>query len=499
MKRWARFLALAAALLVVAGAEAFAQSQIADHLQAVAEEAYVMGDYERAFRYFQLAYEADRGRLDNLHRQALCAGHLGQYKKAEVLLQEVVRHENARPDARFDLGVALYMLNRFPEALVQFDLAAAAGVRVPTLDYYRGACLFRLGQFDQALAPLGRAFDDFPGQQTWLGYYLGGSELAQEKYEQALAHLTRAYAETPPGPFHDRIGRLLALAKEKRRLSRWWSLALDLGGAWDSNVIYEPEDYEVAEREGYYGYVDTTLGLYPIRRDKVLIGVGYRFYQNLHLDNTDEGMLSDYNLTSNAPWYEMNFRLASGSVPVYLGAGYRWSRLNLAGERYQDAHTVTPHLNVAETHWTATRIGSHLEFNSFADLDERNAYYSSPYLSQLFSFGADSGRMLLEGSYEHNDADGEAYTYRGVGSYVAIDLPLVGPLSALSGFRYRYLEYTKSDENRLDRKITVDAALRVEATPWLAFTAGYRFRNNVSLDQYSYVKHVVYTSIGLSF
>ena len=497
--RWMACVAGIVLMVTVGAAVCHADAQRADHMQAIAEEAYVQGDFERAYRFFELAYAADLSRTDNLHRQALCAGQLSDFAKAELLLRDVVAKSDARPDARLDLGVALYMQRRYRESYEELETARANGVASPTLDYYRGACLFRVGQYQEALDPLRAAAADLPRRNAYLGYYLGGSELAQDNYDEAIEHLQQAYEMTEPGEFRDVIGRLLVQAEEKRRRARWWKFSIDLGGAYDSNVFYEPEEFEIADREGVYGYTDIDLALYPVRKDWLHLGVGYRFYQSLHVDQTPDQLLSDFNLTSHSPRAEAMLRLASGRVPVYAGVWVELSRNFLAGDHYQDATVYAPYLTVAETHWTATRLGARLETNRFKDFNERDAFYASPALSQIFAYAGGSGRLVVEASYEHNDADAMPYSYRGAGGYLATDFTLVGPLDLLAGWRYRYLAYVKSDENRIDRKMVVDAALRAHATEFLAFGSGYRFQNNVSLDVYQYEKHVFYIEMGLAF
>ena len=495
-------LALAGLLgLTLGAAPARAASQIADHLQSIAEAAYVAGDYERAYRYFELAFVEDSSRTDNLHRQALCAEQLGQFPKAEALLRQALLRPDARPDAHFDLAVALYMQRQYREALEQLELARQLGVQTATLDYYQGVCEFRLGQYKEAYEPLSRAYGTLPQQPGWLGYYLGGTELALDNYQEAISYLEQAYQSTPPGEFRDHIGRLLTQARDKQAHSRWWSLALRLGGAHDSNIFYEPDDFGTpSDRNGWYGYADADAALYPLRREAGSIGFGYHFYQSVYFEKSSDEKFSNYNLTTHAPRVETSLRLASGKVPVYLSADYEYTRAILGGEHYQDAHVVTPGLTIAEQHWTATRLGTRLESNRFPDFNQRDAFYAAPSLAQLFTFFAKGdGRLYVEASYEHNDAEADTYSYRGVGGYVATNLPIYGPLSLLAGTRYRYLDYLSEVEQRIDRKIVVDAALRVQATKWFDTTLGYRFQNNTSLENFSYEKHLFYGEVGVSF
>ena len=477
---------------------AWADQQEADYYETLGEEAYLAGDYEHAFHYFEQAHRADSTRTWTLHRMALCANHLGQYKKAEGLLRRVISRGDARPDAHFDLGLALYFQKRFREALVQFDIAQARQVQINTLDYYRGACLFRLGQYERARELCLRAYESLPAQRVQLGYYLGASELALGNSASALAYLEEAYVQAEPGIWRERIGRLLVRAREEKRRARWWALSFNLGGAYDSNVFYEPEEFEVADRAGFYGYGRADIAVYPLRGEFGFAGLGYRLYQNLHLD-TSEQIMDDYDLTRHGLRLEAMGRLVSGRVPVYLGGEYEWSKALLAGEDYQVTDTLYPHLTVEESRWLATRLAGTLQAKRFDRDQERDAFYSSPAIMQIFSFWDDTAGVLIEASYEHNEAESDEYDYRGFGGFVSSELPLVGNLYLLTGLRGRYLEYLNSVEKRIDRKYVVDAALRYQLLTWMQITGGYCFQNNVSLEEYQYEKHVFMFDLGFAF
>ena len=485
-------------VLALAWTYAWAGPQEADFLEAQGEAAFVAGDYAHAYRFFEQAFQADSSRTWTLHRQALCALHLGQYDKAEAILRQVRQRADARPDAAFDLGIALYMQGRYREALTSFDDAAAQQAAVPTLSFYRGTCLYRLGYSDRALPLLEEAYKALPERRAETAYYLGAAELAQNRPEAALVHLQEAEQSAPLPELRDQIDRLLVQAQAAQRQNRWWSASLDIGGGWDSNVFYEPESDLVSDRAGYFAFAAADLAAYPWLSDWGRLGVGYRAYRSVHL-NTGEENLSQYDLTSHGPRLDSAVNFGPAGVPLELDFDYNWSMAYLADDAYETAHTFEPRLTVFEGRWTATQIGNVFEIKRFEDYPGRDAFYASPSLAQVFVFAEGRGRALCEGSYEHNDADSEEFTYRGFGGYVAGELPIVGRLSALTGFRARYLNYWHSDQQRIDRKYNIDASLRYQFLDWLSLSAVYSFQNNVSLERYSYEKHVYLLDLGLAF
>ncbi len=479
-------------------APAFAGQQDADFNEAQGEAAFIAADYAHAFHFFELAFQADPTRTWTLHRMALCALHLGQYDKAEALLRQVLERPDARPDATFDLGLALYLQRRYHDALAQFDRAEADGAAPPTIDFYRGACLYRLGHPAQALPLLQRAYDNLPGQRVETAYYLGAAELALSRPGDAIKHLEEARQAAPPGSLHEQIDLLLVRAREKQRQLRWWAVSLDIGGGWDSNIFYEPEDFPISRRAGPYVFGLADIALYPLRGDWGHLGVGYDFYQSAHIDTRPNQDLSSYDLTRHGVRFESMFRFGPPRVPLEFDFNYEWSTALLAGDNYETAHTFDPSLAVFETPWTATQLGAVLELKHFNQQPGRNAFYASPSLAQAFTFLDGRGRALAEVTYEHDDAESDEFAYRGFGGYVAGELPIVGRLSFLTGFRARYLDYWHSDVGRLDRKFVVDAALRYQFLDWLSLSADYSFQNNVSLKPFSYEKHVYLLDLGIA-
>lgn len=487
------------ALLLCALLTGFAHAgeETVDFYQARAEAAYLAGDYARAYRFFELALSADPSHTWNLHRQALCAIHLEHYDKAEPLLRQVLARADARPDAHFDLGLVLYHLRRYREALVQFTLAGQKGADMETIDYYRGACLVRTGQYEAAQEALAAAYRALPEKRASIAYYQGACAFAEERYGGAIEYWKEAFKLSEPGPFRTRVEHLLRRARAEHRRNRLWDASLRFGGAWDSNIFYEPEEFEVADRSGLYLFGAADLVLYALRGRNGALGAGYRFYQSLHVD-TREQMLDDYDLTRHGLRLEAMARLGR-HAPVFLGGEYEWATALLAGEDYQTSHAVRPYLHISEGGAAATRLGADLEWKRFDEQQYRDALYVAPALTQIVSFWNRTATLLLEASYENNDADTDNYDYRGFGAFASMELPLVGSLTMLTGLRARYLDYQSNEQNRIDRKYVVDAALRHYWTDWLYTTGSYRFQNNVSLDPYTYEKHVYQMEIGFDF
>ncbi len=139
---------------------------------------------------------------------------LDQFAKAEAILRAMARERTDDPEPLIQLGDLLRRHERFAEAVVVYDEAAA---RIPTLDkrywrllYARGISLERSKQWDRAEADLLKALELQPDQPFVLNY-LGYSWVEQgHNLERAEALIRRAVELRPKdGYIVDSLGWVL--------------------------------------------------------------------------------------------------------------------------------------------------------------------------------------------------------------------------------------------------------------------------------------------------
>ena len=186
-------------------------------------------DDARAFAWFEkvIAIEPDNAKA--LHLQAVAATRLGRLKRAEAILKRCIALPDAPVLAHFDLGYVLYSQGRYREAMVEFDLAYHQNPNDPSIQYYRGASLFRVGDYKSAIGSLEKIDNELPDVAANINYYLGASHFALEQYLRAQYYLERTIELVPGTPLAARSRRLLTDAKREQRYAKWWG---HFHGAW---------------------------------------------------------------------------------------------------------------------------------------------------------------------------------------------------------------------------------------------------------------------------
>lgn len=457
-----------------------------------------IGDDARAFSWFGKVLSVDPGNVKALHLQGVVASRLGRFERAEEILKRCLAQKGAPAEARFDLGFVLYSQGRYREAQVQFDMASRAQVTEPSLPYYLGASLFRLKEYERAEQTLNLALESVPDMEVNIRFYLGASYYEMGRYSRSIRNLRRCL-ELSPGPkVAQRAEELLAAAMRDRNLAKWWDVQFTLGMAYDTNVLYEPEDLEVTDQAGFYGFTSFDGTLYPIKKRAGTLGAGYSFYQSIHY-NPDSEVLGDFDLLRHAGRIEGMARLLGGYPGLYAGLDYEMSYASLGGQLYQVQHQFLPYMNLYESHTTSTKILSTVRLKRFPDYQERDGIFYEPGLAQFYHFMQRRGTFAAEVDYANNDAESDLYDYQGVRVFTGVLVPVAGGLSSVVGLQYRYLDYTNHPENRIDRKITTDFAMRYTVMEFFTTQLSYRFARNTSLERYSWQKHVTSLSFQVKF
>ena len=234
--------------------------------------------------------------------------------------------------------------------------------------------------------------------------------------------------------------------------------------------------------------------VYPVKNKSGSVGLGYSYYQSIHYEANNE-TISDFNLQRHAGRLHGSGRIGK----ILSGLDYEYSVASLGGEHYQDTHDIFPSLIFIETYQLATKAGMTLQQKQFFTFDERDAVFMEPILAQLFSFMNGEGKAIVEAGYQQNDAESDFYDYWGVRGFSGAVIPIVGGLAGIMEGQYRYLEYLHHPEDRIDRKISAEAGLRYSFLHFFAVQGMYRFARNVSLDRYTWTKHVGSLSFLVSF
>lgn len=494
----------AAILLIIIGVLLWAsigfchQSENANLYMTKAIYALNIGDDARAFSWFGKVVSIQPDNITALYLQGVCASRLGRYAQAEAILKSCISKEGAPLEAHYDLGFVLYSQGRYREAAVQFDIAYRNEMKEQALPYYLGASLFKIKEYDRAVVALEGALDTVPDVESNIRYYLGASYFALKKYRKSQINLEKCL-ELNPGPKVTKsASELLAAAIREKALAKWWDIRLELGMAYDTNVLFEPDELEVTDQAGFYGYSTFDVTVYPLKARYGTIGTGYSYFQSIHYDPENE-VLGDFDLLRHAGRLEGQGTILRGLPGLYLGLDYELSYATLGGQHYQDQHQVFPYIDIIESRLTATRFSSTIKLKRFSDFQERDGTFYGPSITQMFNFMRNKGKSAFEVGYQQNDAESDFYDYRGVKFYGGAIIPIVSEFYGIAGAQYGYLDYLYHPERRIDRKMVGEFGLKYIPREFFAIQSRYRFARNQSLERYTWQKHVISLSFIVQF
>lgn len=160
---------------------------------------------------------------DQQVRGGLASAHLGlgmemlDGGKNDAAEKHLRRATLLAPDdieARLNLGRALHNLNRFVEALTEFNRVLELDKKMPLARFHRGMALYSMGEFERSITDFSAEIEsnaDYPPAFLLRGLAL----LAKGEPAAALADLETAAARMPDNPraLHARARCLLQLGK----------------------------------------------------------------------------------------------------------------------------------------------------------------------------------------------------------------------------------------------------------------------------------------------
>ena len=497
MKRTVSGLLLAFVAILLCPAPSFC-SERADLFMTKAIHAMNTGDDARAFSYLEKVLEIEPQNVRAIHLQGVAATRLGRFRMAETILKRCIAFSNAPADAHFALGYVLYSQGKYREAVVQFDIARRQGVEETSIYYYIGAALFRLGEYRQAITYLDPIVDELPTVQENTNFYLGASHYALGNYLRAQKYLRRAMELAPGTDLAQRAATLYEASARDRKKTKWWDVTFEMGSGWDSNVLYEPEDFEVSDQDAALFFVDFSGSLTPILKQQGSVKVGYDFYQSFHYDRQSDAT-SDFDLQTHTPMVSGYAKLFGTEYALYTGMEYRFLYALLGGDKYQVSHEFYPNITMTQTAFTATRFAVAVEKKEFREFDERDGFFYEPQIGQLFHFLQGRGKGVFEVGYQQNTAESKLYDFDGWRVSGASIVPIYNELYSLAMLQAIYLEYPNHPEERIDRKYSVNIGLEYRFATFFAAQARYRWVRNVSLDRYTWQKHVPTVSLLMYF
>ncbi len=431
-------------------------------------------EYDKAMGLFEQAYKLNPNLETNLHWLGTTYLKLERFSEAEKYLQELLTKNPGYSNAYFDLGLSLYRLGKFSTALPWFEKERGQKEN-PLPLFYAGLTHHQLGNEAEAIALLKQVKVLFPASET--------ATAAQEWIAKIES---KEVVSAPP--------------KAKR-----WSLNTTLGFFYDSNIVRDPDNENLA------GFIDigdmAATGsaefqylLVPKEKAKFYIGAStyQSAYSNLRFDS------NNFNYGRHKGFVQL-VRRVNDSVQFRFPAEYSFSTLGKAKFVQSGEGEMIADLAWMKDFLTTVTAGIRKDwfFGTFTSANQnRDAYKGYGRLEHYF-FSPRNRNLYIKGGYgaERNVAKGSDWDYWAHTLYFTAQTPFFLKTKFLLITEIvprRYFQYTDSvfTTRRLDKSGVFTAAVSKDLP--MSFTAGvnYTFAIQASnIQRFRYRRHVA----GLTF
>jgi len=362
--------------------------------------------------------------------------------------------------------------------------------QTPLFAYHWAVCLLGTGEVKKAIewfTPLSQGAEEGAVRAS---FHLGLAHLRLQDLEASEAHFKRVVADSEdPELIAEAKRRIRGIERGRTGLKR-----LDLIArariAHDDNVVLEPEDIDVAEKEaGWVGSLYMRAFFRPLILPRGFVGAGYTGKVSLHLTSEEE--LREFDLLKNAVDLRTRWNLYRGIVALYGGVNAYYSHMLLDWTRYQDRAAISPYVDLFETASTATRLGYEFRRDWFDQIPEKDGSRHEGFLSQYIFLRERQGTAQIGGRYLQFDAADIYYDYRGAGGELSVDARIFWRIHGIGAVDYEYRDYLHHPDEREDQRLTAYGAVYYKFPAHWRLVLDYRFQRNNSLESYQYKKNVI--------
>lgn len=429
-----------------------------------------------------------------------------------LILSVGVGYAQTLPSESYDLALSkgIHALNngQYEEALK--DLLDAESISPPSgpqqaeLQYNLGLALFRLERFKEAAPRFLRAAAQSPDLEANARYFAGAAFYRQGLMDDARDELEKVGTAANPsavaGPAHDLLGRIGAARLERKRLT----LKAGIGVQYDSNVVLLPDDAPIpsgiSDKKDVRMVGTFQAGFQPIRSARWDGGIDYRFYQSWHQD------LNQFNVQNHDVGVSLGHR--PSPRPYRFEFFYRFSDARVDQEDYLRTHTAGWKMDLAAGPADRMRLEyryqnkDFIESDRFPGQDERSGINHAVGLSHDHFFVGQQGDLAIGYTYDRDITRGDDWDYQGHRLHVG----LIAPPDWIGGWAHPALEaeavfrpYENPNslsaktppEKRKDMIQTYTLTLSRPLTPWLSVAARYLYNINASnLDAFDYHRQI---------
>jgi len=346
----------------------------------------------------------------------------------------------------------------------------------PLTIYYRG--LARKGlKDDRTATPLleqavrlaeAKNLDWLEAARYHLGisqYRVSQREEAKESFSDVVARAPGSHRANQSALFLKRIENDLTLAREARRL-HVLGLAVSAGLQYDTNATLEPSVGGIIQSVGrkkdnrFFLQVDADYKRHPTSA----WGVGYGFYQTLHLRNDQtthvHGVLKNVNL--NLQSHEPRFFLIYDQERLQTRLDYMLNYTEVGESHYVTSHTLRPSLTIVHQPTLSTQLHYQANYHQykvasfFPDNKERTGVNHALGATEYFYFAQGKRYVSVGYLYDQEDAKGDDWDAVGHQFLLAGEAELSSNLRARVNADYTQRDYPHPNSFVLPQQIERD-------------------------------------------
>lgn len=289
-----------------------------------------------------------------LRSRALVALEDGQLASALELLVDAVHDDNEDYISHYYLGHVYSRMGDYEGAIAALERARAGGFSSDRLGFELAYAYYQNGEVGKAETLLEQRIAERPDDRN-SHFLLGMARYRKALYgpvitpttprlsshrPEAQAAVDYARRYTPDKKTLERLAGLQKLLDELEGPQRDWSLSLSVGGSYDSNVGFFPDDGllppEIGDESDSRSVVALEGSWTPYKRDNQSLSASYRFFQSNHQD------IEEFDARNHT--VGLDYR-ASYQNLVY-GANYQYLDYSLGGDSYRTTHALAPMLMV---------------------------------------------------------------------------------------------------------------------------------------------------------
>lgn len=359
------------------------------------------GRLQEALAHFDEAVAADPDDAVAAYYRGVARARSGDVRGAAEDLRKALAARDSDRFA-FELGVVLSHVGAYEEALPLLERGRRLPGAEAAASFFEGLAYLRLGRLEEASERFRTALRD-RALAVAGHYYSAVVALRAGRSKEASAHLEKVVRLAPSSAMGIEAGRLLGRREEKAEPEG--AMFGSFGFAYDSNVALKPDTKVAARRLGIEDSADARFllraGLRTLlwRGRELRLGVGYEFFQSLHVD------LDEFNVQAHRPVLTAVGRRG----PFELGTQVGYDFFLRGTDSFLQRVVTTPWFGVRERGFGRTLIYYRMERRDVIedDFDIRDGFLHSAGLTQ-YAFVDGPQRWVSAGyRFDREDPEGD--------------------------------------------------------------------------------------------